>query len=306
MLPIELHTSLTYDRSVVRELTAALGTTYSRDAVDARITGFDTATKKPHITAEAEGQALDWEAIYQEITRHLDQGESTFRLTAQTRSLAPAVTQAQLAAAFGRISTFSTKTTDNKNRNTNVRLSAEAINGRGVEPGESFSFNLATGERTAKKGYKPATAIAGGATKDEIGGGVCQTSSTLFNAAARANMTILSRSPHAWPSSYVKQGMDATVNWPGLDFRFRNDSEQPIYICATYADRKVTVDIYGIALPDGLSIDLESKMVRKLEAPKDIKEVNNPSLPVGSRQKTVSRRDGSVWETYKVWYKNGQ
>lgn len=205
-----------------------------------------------------------------------------------------------------KISSYTTTTTSNSNRNTNIKLSAEAINGTIVLPGETFSFNGTTGQRTAAKGYKEASAISGGTTNPEVGGGVCQTSSTLFNAVARANLEIVTRSPHAWPSSYVDEGMDATVNWPGLDFKFRNNTEWPIYICAGYNSRKVTVDIYGYTLGTGITIDLEHKLVQTLLAPTGIKEVQNPDLAPGTRQQTVKARNGSVWETYQVWYRNGK
>ena len=100
--------------------------------------------------------------------------------------------------------------------------------------------------------------------------------------------------------------MDATVNWPGLDFQFRNSSEWPIYICASYNNRKVTVDIYGYSLGSGITIDLEHKRTKTLTAPSGVKEVQNTSLPAGTRKKTVSARNGSEWETYRVWYRNGK
>ena len=170
---------------------------------------------------------------------------------------------------------------------------------------ETFSFNEATGQRTASKGYKEATAIAGGQNVPEIGGGVCQTSSTLFNAVARANLEIVYRSPHAWPSSYVPKGMDATVNWPNLDFKFRNNTDWPVFIIASYSNRKVTVEIYGMSLGDGVSIDLESKVTQTIKPPSGVNYVLNEELPVGTEKKTISARTGYVVDTYKVWYKNG-
>ena len=100
--------------------------------------------------------------------------------------------------------------------------------------------------------------------------------------------------------------MDATVNWPGLDFQFRNNTEWPIYIVAEYSNRKVTVSIYGYSLGDGITIDLESKCVQTLLAPSGVKRVLNTDLPSGTSEKTVSARNGSVWETYQVWYQNGK
>ena len=135
---------------------------------------------------------------------------------------------------------------------------------------------------------------------------MCQTSSTLFNAVARANLEIVYRSPHAWPSSYVEKGMDATVNWPNLDFKFRNDTDWPIFIVAWYENREVTVEIYGMSLGEGITIDLESEVTKTIQAPEGIKYVQNTDLPAGTSQKTVSARKGYEVNTYKVWYQNGK
>ena len=134
-------------------------------------------------------------------------------------------------------------------------------------PGETFSFNDRVGERTAQKGYQMAPAIAGGTTFDEIGGGVCQVSSTLFNAAAMSDMTIVNRSPHAWPSSYIDKGLDATVNWPNLDFSFRNNRETPVFIIAGYAKRKVTVEIYGMISGPGETVALDTTLISTTKPP---------------------------------------
>ena len=100
--------------------------------------------------------------------------------------------------------------------------------------------------------------------------------------------------------------MDATVNWPGLDFKFLNSSAYPIYIVAEYSKRTVTVSIYGHSLGDGITIDLEHNKLQDLKAPGDTNYVLNEELPAGTEKTTVEARDGSIWETYKVWYQNGQ
>ena len=212
------------------------------------------------------------------------------------------MTKAELMNRFGLISAYTTNTTNNRNRNTNIRLSAEAISGITVLPGEIFSFNGATGERTAAKGYLEAAAIAGGQSRDEIGGGVCQTSSTLFNAVVRADLAIIERNPHAWPSNYVEKGFDATVNWPGLDFKFRNNTEWPIFIIAAYKDQKVAVNIYGMSLGPGVRIDLESDLVRTIPKPEGVNYVLNTSLAPGDSKKTITGRQGYVVKTWKIWY----
>ena len=226
-------------------------------------------------------------------------------ITASSTPVLPQVTRVELMNSFSLISTYTTQTTSDANRNNNINLACNALNGTVVMPGESFSFNGTTGQRTAEKGYLPAAAIAGGATVDEIGGGVCQVSSTLFNAAAMADLTILSRSPHTWPSNYVDKGRDATVNWPNLDFTFRNDKTTPVFIVAWYQQRKCTVEIYGASLGPGVSIDLTTKLISVTEPPSDPIYQQNPELAPGTVQEKKKARTGYVVETYKVYRQNG-
>lgn len=303
--PVLLATTLSYDSKNIRAITDQIAASVTVAPVNASVMAFDFEHKSFSFSTDVSGTYLDPDELYERVMSRLQSGDVYGSISMQPQTVLADVTKAELMSSLCRISTYTTKTTDNKNRNTNVQLSANAISGMVINPGEVFSFNAATGERTPEKGYKPASAISGGQVNDEVGGGVCQTSSTLFNAAARANLEIITRSPHAWPSSYVPEGMDATVNWPGLDFKFRNNTDYPIYIVSWYKDRRVTVELYGMGLGDGVTIDLEHKKVNDLKAPNEIKEVQNASLPAGTRKKTVSRRDGSVWETYQVWYKNG-
>lgn len=300
------YTVTTYDRNTVRQLVDEIAASVNRDPVNASVATFDPNSKTFTFNSDESGVYVDADEIYQTVVGLLDSGTYQQTVTVQPRMLLASVTKAELMNTFGMVSSFTTKTTSNANRNTNIRLSAEAITHTTVLPGETFSFNQATGQRTAEKGYKPAAAISGGETNDEIGGGVCQTSTTLFNAVARANLTIVDRDPHAWPSNYVDMGEDATVNWPNLDFRFRNDTEWPIFIVAYYANQKVTVEIYGRKLEEGVTIDLVSETTYKKEPPSEAKYVYNPDLKAGTEKVTVKARTGYTVVTYKVWYKNGQ
>ena len=304
--PRAFYTQTTYDRNTVRQIVDSIAAAVNREPINASVATFDPVSKTFAFNADESGVYIDAEAIYQQIIGLLDGGVYQETVWVEPEIRLASVTKAELMNSFGRISSFTTETTSNANRNTNIRLSAEAITNHTVLPGETFSFNQATGQRTAEKGYKPAAAIAGGETFDEIGGGVCQTSSTLFNAVARANLTIIDRDPHAWPSNYVEKGEDATVNWPNLDFRFRNDTEWPIFIVANYANRKVTVEIYGMSLGEGVSIDLVSETTYVKEPPSEPLYVYNPSLGVGKEEVTVKARTGYTVETYKVWYRNGK
>jgi len=302
---VYLTSEMTYDRASVRGLTDAMVSRINREPINAEVKTFDFNARSFTFTDEAVGVHVDGEALYQQVIAKLDAREYGQTLTIAPEIINPNVTKVELMNNFKRVSQYTTTTTSNSNRNTNVDLSSKAINGHILKPGEVFSFNETTGQRTEEKGYKEAIAISGGQAVPDIGGGVCQTSGTLFNAVARADLEIVYRSPHAWPSSYVEKGMDATVNWPGLDFKFRNNKDTPIFIISYYNDRKVTVEIYGMSLGNGVSIDLESEVVKTIRPPSDVKYVQNPNLPIGTSKGTIEARTGYVVDTYKVWYRDG-
>ncbi|KHF39901.1 VanW family protein [Halalkalibacter okhensis] len=120
----------------------------------------------------------------------------------------------------------------NKQRSHNFKLATEAINNQVVFPGETFSFNQIVGKRTKERGYLPAPVIVRGELSEGIGGGICQVSSTLYNAVDRAGLAIVQRYSHSRRVPYVPRGRDATVSWYGPDFVFRNELNQPILLQA--------------------------------------------------------------------------
>ena len=134
---------------------------------------------------------------------------------------------------------------DDDNRNTNLRLACEKIDGIILLPGESFSYNETLGERTAANGWKPAASYVGGETVDTYGGGICQGSTTLYNCVLQADLKITVVSPHGYISSYVEPGLDAMVNWGTSDFCFVNNTNWPIRLEAYRREGKMTMRIYG-------------------------------------------------------------
>ncbi len=295
-----------YDHQTLRALTDGIVNYVNREPVNSTVESFNFSTKTFTFTEDRPGAKIDPDDLYTRLTTLLDSGVTNSTVHVVPQRIEAEMTKAELMNRFGLVSAYTTSTTSNKNRNTNIQLSAAAINGITVLPGEIFSFNGTTGERTAAKGYKEAAAISGGQSRDEIGGGVCQTSSTLFNAVVRADLEIIERNPHAWPSNYVEKGFDATVNWPGLDFKFKNNTEWPVFIVAGYSSQKVTVNIYGMSLGPGVSIDLESDLTRTIPKPSGTEYVLNTSLAPGESKKTVTGREGYVVQTWKVWYQSGK
>ena len=298
-------TRSTYDAQDVRRVAEWLAQKASRPVQDAMIASFDFDTKAFTVTRDQPGAALDAQAVYEAVTASLDAGrlQDTIRLSAQ--QVLPQVTSVELQNSFTRLSAFTTETTRDELRNRNILLAARAVMGTTVMPGGTFSFNQVVGERTADKGYQMAPAIAGGITFDEIGGGVCQVSSTLFNAAAMADMTIVTRSPHAWPSSYVDRGRDATVNWPNLDFAFRNDKMTPVFIVASYGNRQLTVEVYGMRADPAERIELETELISTTRPPADAIYQRNPALMPGEQKQLKPARTGYLVDTYRVYLRDG-
>ena len=134
---------------------------------------------------------------------------------------------------------------NNSSRTNNLELACAALNGVVLNPGETFSFNDTLGERTTAKGYKSAPAYSGNDLVNQVGGGICQVSSTLYCSALLADLEIVSRTNHGFPVNYIDYGMDATVSWRSPDFKFRNNTNYPIKIAAEVSGGYVTIQILG-------------------------------------------------------------
>ncbi|MFD1067415.1 VanW family protein [Oceanobacillus locisalsi] len=140
---------------------------------------------------------------------------------------------------------FTTKfRTSNAERTRNIELSAEAVNNTVIFPGEYFSFNEVVGERTRERGYLPAPVIVKGEFSEDIGGGICQVSSTLFNAVDLQGIEVTERYAHSREVPYVPKGRDATVSWWGPDFAFRNKYNHPVLIQASAEEGALTIVVY--------------------------------------------------------------
>ena len=210
------------------------------------------------------------------------------------------------------IAEYVTNTTNNAVRNRNVELACNALNGTIVRSGEEFSFNDTIGQRTKDKGYGEAAAYFNGEVINEVGGGVCQVSSTLYNAVLIAGLKTTMRRSHTFKPTYVTPGQDATVSWQKPDYRFANvpynseaeyslDTTSAIGIRAKYEDRTVTVSIYGKpVLKDGYELSLESEQIATYDV------VRVPIPPEDLEKQPTTGDQGSAWKTYLVVKKNGE
>ena len=157
-----------------------------------------------------------------------------------------------------KLSSYSTRYVNNPNRTTNLRLAANKINGTVVMPGETFSYNKVVGERTIAAGYKDAAIYVDGETVDGLAGGICQVSTTLYEAALYSNLEIVERLNHQFVPSYIGAGLDATVVWGLTDFQFKNNRGYPIKILCSVENGNCYFEIRGLATPDDCQVKISA------------------------------------------------
>ena len=202
------------------------------------------------------------------------------------------------------LGTFTTRyDASNKNRSNNIYLASEKINGTTIMPGETFSYNQVVGKRTIDAGYKEAGAYAGGKVIQEIGGGICQVSSTLYNAVLYADLEIVERSNHYFETSYVTAGRDATVSWGTVDFKFKNNRTYPIKIEAVAKNGINKISILGIKGEKEYEIVIQSKVTSIIE--QEIKYENDYSIPYEEEEVEQQGHNGCTSKTYIIKKLNG-
>ena len=218
----------------------------------------------------------------------------------------PAVTAEELEKVLFRDTLASTSTSlnaGNKARTNNVRLAASYINGTILNPGEEFSYNGVVGERTAARGFQSAGAYVSGRVVDEVGGGVCQPSSTLYMAVLRADLKVTERRNHSFTVSYTPLGEDATVSWGTQDFKFVNSTDYPIKIYADQSGSSMNIRIVGTNI-DGKKVTTSHKVLSTTDFTTVYK--NDNTLPAGTTKVDQSGSTGYKVVTYKTITVNGE
>lgn len=226
-------------------------------------------------------------------------------ITIPVEDVMPAVTNKLLARINGIIGEYSTSFKgSSKNRIENIRLSANAISNKLILPGEEFSYNKATGPRTAESGYREANVIIGGELTPDIGGGVCQTSTTLYNALLLADLTILERHNHSIPVGYVPIGQDAAVAYGYLDLKFKNPFDFPIFLHTKLTGDRLYVYIYGDKNVKDYTVKITSQIVETIQPKTEI--IFDSSMEPGENILIQKGRTGYKVVTYKSIIKDGK
>ena len=186
----------------------------------------------------------------------------------------------------------------NVNRVTNLKLASDKINETVVAPGETFSYNQVVGARTIEAGYKEAAIYSGGKVVDGLGGGICQISSTLYNAVLRANLEIVERRNHQFKPSYTNEGTDATVVYGSIDFKFKNTRKYPIKIISTVKNGIADIEIRGIKEETEYQVEIISET---LEAtPFETTYITDSALEKGQEVVLQNGQNGLKTQTYRV------
>ena len=193
------------------------------------------------------------------------------------------------------ISTYSTRYTSNANRTTNLKIAAGKINGTVLMPGETFSYNKVVGRRTIAAGYKEAKIYQDGQVIDGLAGGICQISSTLFNAVLYANLEIVERRNHQFVPSYVVAGRDATVVYGSQDFKFKNTRNYPIKIACSVTGGIAKFDIYGLRENTEYKVDVSSRVTSRTSS-----AINSVTYRTLSLNGQTIKSEVICKDTYKV------
>ena len=279
---------------------------WNKKAKNGSISEYDASSDKFLFKGAENGLAVDQDQLKADILAALSRKDFTATITATVNEVEPEFSEAVAREKYKTIGTFTTNTTSNQKRNTNIKLATRAINGIVLQPGEEFSFNNRVGERTEAKGYQGAAAYNNGEVVQEIGGGVCQVSSTMYNAVVKAGLKTTMRRSHTFEPSYVTPGTDATVSWGGPDYKFVNNSSAAIGIRASYYNQTCTVSIYGIPLlEEGVTHSLKSTKLSETDPPAPTYE-EDPTLAPGVEKVKSNGSKGSKWETRLIVTKNGE
>ncbi len=289
-----------YNSAKVEEVLEELNNEIFQQPVDAKL---KRTSDNFVIIKEINGVALDTEELLDRIKEQIETFENR-PIELPVTYLPPRITEDKLSQLDGVIGSFGTTFDARvKGRSTNIAIASDSINGTLLMPGEAFSFNEQTGPRGVDEGYQEAPVILNGQLIPGIGGGICQVSTTLYNAVVRADLEITNRRNHSLPVAYVPLGHDATVSYGFIDFQFVNDMKYPIYVESLVKGNRVSINLYGKKAMD-TSIKLHSEVVETIEPKVEIK--NDDTLFSDETKVEIEPKRGYRVNTYKIYLKSGK
>ncbi|NLY08950.1 MAG: hypothetical protein GXZ11_03495 [Tissierellia bacterium] len=255
------------------------------------------------VTPGQPGRKVDLVATKKSMTEALNSlDSSTIEISVSEEKPAEGLALDRINGVIGEFTTSFSGST--QNRKDNIALATSKFHGKIIAPGEIISFNETTGPRSSEAGYKSAGVIIGNKLESGLGGGVCQASTTLYNAVLRADLTVLERRAHTLPVGYVAKGCDGAVSYGSLDMKFINDFEFPLFLAAYTSGDQVTYKIYGDTTVKNYEVQISSEQVGTVAS--QVIEKVNPNAEPGSRVVEEQGRTGLKYVTYKTKIRNGE
>jgi vancomycin resistance protein YoaR len=280
--------------------------------VNSRVSFFPEKDVKFEFSKSYSGLKVDRVKLLKDIEYQFKNNHNNMQVTLQTVKIEPQVTESYLQDKTKLISTFSTDLHNSKERRIqNVQLALSKINGLTIKPNEEISFNSLTGPQTLEGGYQKSIIIFNGQFVEGVGGGLCQASTTLYNALILANMEILEVKKHTLPVGYIELAFDAMVSENWSDLRFKNPSQNNVYLVAYVKDERAYVEVYGKTLETGVKIKRKSEFVKTIGHPGDkivfdVKgEFADKVLYKGERYRVAYPREGYEARAYLQFYSGG-
>lgn len=298
-----LETPFLYNEERVLAFIKTVAEEHNMPAKDATIQkSGETFTVTEHQT----GMVVDEEALLQELKKTIEALEVEKPVQATLVLSEPKITADALRKIDGRLSSFTTNySTSAEGRKWNVSLAASLINGTVVMPGETFSYNEEIGTISLSTGFRNAGIYIGDRIEEGLGGGICQVSSTLYQAVLHGNLGIVQRSNHSMAVSYMSPGMDAVVYAPYLDLKFKNNNPNPVYVFAYGDNNNLTVAMYGHKADlNGYSYKVYSETLNVIEP--EVIEKEDPTMYVGERKDDNIPFRGYTSRTYRQTIKDGK
>lgn len=299
----DIEVAYTYDKTLLDGKLAEVAEEFDREAEDSKISRENGAFQ---ITEEKEGRAMQREETAKLAAAVLETRESG-RAAIAAEVTEPDVTYEDNQNVTDLLGSFSTSYSGNdRNRNNNLEVGCRNINGTVLAPGEVFSANVGLGEQTAAGGYKNAAVYNNGKVEPGMAGGVCQVTTTIYNAAIFAELEIVERHPHSMTVGYVPLGRDAAVAGNYKDLKIKNNTDYPVLIEASASGGKLSVNIYGHETRSaGRSLEFETVYEGTIPKPEEI-VTEDPEMPEGEREVVTAGKTGCKVSVFKKVSENGK
>lgn len=300
---IDIPLEYSYNREKMSEKLNGIAKEFNKEAVDS------TVSRKGGqfvVTPEQTGRSMNMEDAKQKAEAMLDSKVGgSVQIVAET--VQPKITAEANSHVTDLIGSYTTKYNNaDPNRNTNLAVGSNYINNTMIAPGEVFSANAELGSQTYAGGYKDAAIYNNGKVEKGVAGGVCQVTTTLYNAALMAELDVVERHPHSMTVGYAPLGRDAAVAGTYKDLKFKNNTEYPILIEAYASNGNLVMNIYGHESHNsGHTVEYETVYEATIPKPEEVVE-EDPNKPEGEKVVTARGRTGAKVSVYKVVYENGK